>query len=212
MKLFCLAVIGLLALNVNADKATNDFLDKILANVRPIIQKDLDPIKLPQKTHSFSKKILFVRVHGEAKVYDGFVSGLSTIHRSGEANMHQEGDSLIVNAHAGINNLRGQYRAHATFMNLGPRVGARLSISSVSVRLGAKQALKPDAHPDLFDFRIEHISGVSVKIDGLGPLGWILGGLTSFIANILKDVIADAINAPIKNVIRNELRKVSIPF
>ena len=72
--------------------------------------------------------------------------------------------------------------------------------------------MKPDAHPDLFDFRIEHISGVSVKIDGLGPLGWILGGLTSFIANILKDVIADAINAPIKNVIRNELRKVSIPF
>ena len=72
--------------------------------------------------------------------------------------------------------------------------------------------MNPDAHPDLFDFKIEHISGIKVKIDGLGPLGWILGGLTSFIANILKDVIANAVNSPIRNVIRNELQKVKIPF
>jgi len=132
--------------------------------------------------------------------------------QSGEASMKQEGDSLVVRAHAGINNLRGQYSAKATFMNLGPNFTAYLSISSVSVRLGAKQALRPDAHPDLFDFKIEQISGIHVKINGLGPLGWILGGLTSFIANILKDVIANAVNTPIKNVIRNELKKVQIPF
>ena len=64
----------------------------------------------------------------------------------------------------------------------------------------------------MIDFKIEHISGIKVHVGGLGPLGWILGGLTTFIVNILKDVIANAVNAPIRNVIRNELRKVKIPF
>jgi len=209
MFLFICAICATVA---NADPATNQFLDKLLGNVRPIIERELEPIRLPEKRHRFSKKILFVRVFGEASVWNGYVSGLKNIHRSGEANMQQEGDKLVVRAHAGINNLRGQYSAKATFMNLGPNFTAYLGISSVSVRLGVKQAFSPDAHPELFDFKIEHISGIKVKIDGLGPLGWILGGLTTFIANILKDVIANAVNSPIRNVIRNELQKVKIPF
>merc|ERR1712228_54831 len=212
MKLAFLTSFAVLVVCAYGDPATNQFLDKLLDNVRPAIEKDLEPIRLPEKRHRFSKKIIFVTVHGEASVWNGYVHGLKNIHRSGEASMRQEGDSLIVNAHAGINNLKGQYSAKATFMNLGPNFTAYLGISSVSVRLGVKQALRPDAHPDLFDFKIEHISGISVRINGLGPLGWILGGLTSFIANILKGVIANAINAPIKNVIRKELKNVKIPF
>jgi len=211
MKLIFLTVCALLAVAVQGDETTNKFLDQILVNARPEIQK-IDPLRLPEARHGFSKKIVFVTVKGEASVYDGYVSGLSTIHRSGEANMRTEGQNLIVTAHAGLSNLRGQYRAHATFMNLGPHVSAKLGISSVSVRLGLKQSMTPGAHPDLFDFHIEHIGGISVHIGGLGPLGWIVGGLTSFIANILKGVIANAINAPIRNAIRNELSKVTIPF
>ena len=41
----------------------------------------MDPLKLPVKTFGFSKTILGVKVGGEAKVYDGFINGLSTIHR-----------------------------------------------------------------------------------------------------------------------------------
>merc|ERR1712142_1319249 len=205
-------IFAAVALVANADKATNDFLDQLLDNARPTIAKELDPIKLPEKRHRFSKKIIFVTVHGEASVYNGYIHGLTNLHRSGEASMTTEGDCLVVRAHAGINNLKGQYSAKATFMNLGPHLSASLSISSVSVRLGIKQALKPDAHPELIDFKIEHISGIKVHVGGLGPLGWILGGLTTFIVNILKDVIANAVDAPIRNVIRNELRKVKIPF
>jgi len=212
MKLILFFTCALFVAVAHADPATNQFLDKLLDNVRPVIERELEPIRLPERRHRFSKKVLFVRVYGEASVWNGYVSGLKNIHRSGEASMQQEGANLVVRAHAGINNLRGQYSAKATFMSLGPNFTAYLSISSVSVRLGVKQALNPDAHPDLFDFKIEHISGIKVKIDGLGPLGWILGGLTSFIANILKDVIANAVNSPIRNVIRNELQKVKIPF
>jgi len=212
MKISFVVFVALLAATAHGDKATNDFLDKILNDARPVIERELDPIDLPVERATFSKKILFVTVHGEAKVYNGRIYGLKNIHRSGDADVKYDNNKLVISAHAGINNLRGTYSAHASFMNLGPTVTAHLGISSVSVRLGARQDIKPDAHPDLYDFKIEHISGISVKISGLGPLGWILGTLTGFIANILKNVIADAVNTPIKNVLRNEFAKVSLPL
>merc|ERR1712179_715996 len=53
-------IFATVALVANADKATNDFLDQLLDNARPTIAKELDPIKLPEKRHTFSKKIIFV--------------------------------------------------------------------------------------------------------------------------------------------------------
>lgn len=212
MKIFFLTIFALLAIDVNGDAATNNLLDQILNNARPTIQREIDPISLPEERHGFSKKVLFVTVRGEARVYNGYVHGLSTIHRNGDANIRQEGENLVVTAQARVNNLKGQYSAHATFMNFGPHVTARLSISHVSVRLGLKQAMRPDAHPDLFDFAIDGMGSIGVTIDGLGPLGWILGGLTSFIANVLKGVIVNAINTPIKNAIRGALGGVTIPI
>merc|ERR1712137_628447 len=85
-------IFATVALVANADKATNDFLDQLLDNARPTIAKELDPIKLPEKRHRFSKKIIFVTVHGEASVYNGYIHGLTNLHRSGEASMTTEGD------------------------------------------------------------------------------------------------------------------------
>ena len=74
------------------------------------------------------------------------------------------------------------------------------------------QALRPDATPDLFDFKIEHVSGINVQIGGLGPLNWVAGGLTTLVVNNLRGALANAFNEPIKNIIKNELKKVKIPF
>ena len=41
----------------------------------------MDPLILPVKSFEFSKKILLVEVRGSAKVYDGYLKGLSTLHR-----------------------------------------------------------------------------------------------------------------------------------
>ena len=42
-----------------SSEATNKFLDQILVNARPEIQK-IDPLRLPDERHGFSKKIIFV--------------------------------------------------------------------------------------------------------------------------------------------------------
>ena len=55
---------------------------QILKNLRVAIKNTgMDPLMLPIKAFEFSKKILGIEVRGSAKVYDGFLGGLSTIHR-----------------------------------------------------------------------------------------------------------------------------------
>merc|ERR1712198_792583 len=77
--------------NLNADDIAyeagnaNAFLDQILSNARSTIEKELDPVDLPTGGASFSKRILGIPIHGEAKVTDGWLAGLSTLHRAGDA-------------------------------------------------------------------------------------------------------------------------------
>jgi len=191
----------------------NQFVDQILTNARPSIEKDLDPIKLPDARESFSKKILFVTVHGSVAVYNGLMAGLKTLHRTGDATLTQNADgSITVSAKLGVDNLAGQYRAHAKFMNLGPTVTAYIKVRRVSVRFSVKQSFSQGAHPELIDFAIERVDGLSANISGLGPLDWILNLLTKLVLKLAKDAIVKAIQSPIRDVIRNELKNINIPI
>ena len=55
---------------------------QLLKNLKAkIVATGLDPLILPVKKFEFSKTIFGVKIEGEAKVFDGFINGLSTIHR-----------------------------------------------------------------------------------------------------------------------------------
>merc|ERR1711970_331941 len=99
----------------------NDYADKILKNLRvKILNEGLDPLILPVKSYEFSKKILLVEVRGSAKIYDGYLKGLSTLHRTGLADMNTNATHVTVRATIGVNDLAGSYKASAKFMNFGP--------------------------------------------------------------------------------------------
>ena len=66
--------------SIDRSPESDDFIDKLLENLRPvIIENNLDPAELPDGEVGFSQDIGFITLHGSAKVYDGFFSGLSTI-------------------------------------------------------------------------------------------------------------------------------------
>merc|ERR1712198_399195 len=70
---------------------------------------------------------------GSAKVYDGYLKGLSTIHRTGLASMHQNTTHVTVRATIGVNDLAGSYKASAKFMNIGPSFGVKVFMESVGI-------------------------------------------------------------------------------
>merc|ERR1712002_1264695 len=70
------------------DGNANDYAGEILKNLRVAMKNTgLDPLILPIKSLEFSKKVLGMELRGSAKVYDGFLKGFSTVHRTGLALM-----------------------------------------------------------------------------------------------------------------------------
>merc|ERR1712200_65241 len=209
MKIFLVALAAIFLAGANGDtKGMNDLVDDLLSMIKPTLAEQLEPFKLPATTHGFSKDVLGISVHGEAKLYDGYLSGLSSIYRRGDVTMRKDGENDIFTGRLGLHHLKGQYRAHARFMNLGPKVTARITVNSVSVKYGIKQFPQPDKFPELVDFQIESIDGVKVKFYGLGPLGWILGGLTTAVVRVLKGVVSFALNTVVKTVISGKLKDI----
>merc|ERR1712002_321311 len=88
------------------DGNANDYADEILKNLRVrILNNGLDPL------------ILLVEVRASAKVYDGYLKGLSSLHRTGLASMSTNETHVKVRATIGVNDLVGSYKASAKFMN-----------------------------------------------------------------------------------------------
>merc|ERR1711911_120326 len=140
------------------DGNANEYADEILKNLRVrIVNKGLDPLILPVKSYEFSKKILLVEVRGSAKVYDGYLKGLSSLHRTGLASMSTNETHVKVRATIGVNDLVGSYKAAAKFMNFGPQF-------TISIGVRRSRIRSRPAHP-------KGISSYFVELRrrGLGP-------------------------------------------
>merc|ERR1719495_2716120 len=175
----------------------------MIAQARPSIA-ERDPLKLPDATQGFEKKILGIRVHGEAKIYDGFLHGIQTIHRTGDAEMTQSAD---------MSKLNGHYRMHAKFMNLGPSGEVSVQVSLVSVEIHVSVDLstgKPKTTLEYFD--IDYVGNIGINFDGLGPLDWIINPLGGWIINLVKDKIVDAVEGPLRKIIADKIQNVEIPI
>jgi len=192
----------------------NEFLDHVMDQARPKLA-EMDPLNLPEAVAGFEKYILGIKVHGEAKVYDGKLAGIQTLHRTGDAEMTQSEDmtQLKISAHLGMANLHGSYNMHAKFMNLGPTGHASIKVSMVSVEVHVTIDLssgKPVFNLDHFD--INYIGKIDIYFDGLGPLDWIINSLGNWVVNLVKHKIVDAIKGPLHQLIAEKLATAEIPF
>ncbi|CAM1325990.1 Uncharacterised protein g9126 [Pycnogonum litorale] len=189
------------------------FVDKVLKSLHGFIDdNNLDPLHLPDKVKSFSKKVLFVRVHGEAKLYDGYLKGLSTLHRTDECTLKYQNKNVVFRMNLGIDDMSVSYKGHAKFMNLGPTIRMRGDIGSLSVDLEITQPMKPNANPSVTYLDITDMSHVSLKFTGLGPITFVLSLLTNAVVKLLHKVIANTIEGPIRKRLSKYLAKYKLPL
>jgi len=57
----------------------------------------------------------------------------------------------------------------------------------------------------LKDFYISHLGNISVDIDGLGPLDWILEILVDFLDEFFRDWIKDLVEGPLRDLLQDLL-------
>merc|ERR1712228_173788 len=217
-KMNSLAFVLLLATGLSAvsagivdvhDGNANEYADEIFKNLRVrILNKGLDPLILPVKSFEFSKKILLVEVRGSAKVYDGYLKGLSTLHRTGLASMSTNATHVHVRATIGVNDLVGSYKASAKFMNIGPSFAVNLAVDSVGIAFDVVQPIQKGSRPTLLSFGIVDLGRINAEVDGsLNILDFIINKFN----NIVKDVVVVALEIPLKKLVQDILNTADLP-
>ena len=63
----------------------------------------------------------FGSVEGGVRLYDGFMKGLETIQRIGDATLSHDSTAIYFSAELGINYASMGYGISITFMDIGPR-------------------------------------------------------------------------------------------
>lgn len=148
---------------------------------------------------------------GSADAYDGKLTGLSKLHRSGDCTLAYDSKALTVSAVISIPDLRAYYAARVRFMAISLGASAKASVRTVTVKLVVRQQLVPGGRLALQTLTIQQLSGIDFTISGLGPLVWVLSKLTSAFSNLLHHVIARAIEKPIKAKLSEVIAKYKIP-
>merc|ERR1712002_1435730 len=221
-KMNSLAFVLLLATGLSAvsagivdvhDGNANDYADEILKNLRVrILNNGLDPLILPVKSFEFSKKILLVEVRASAKVYDGYLKGLSSLHRTGLASMSTNETHVKVRATIGVNDLVGSYKAAAKFMNFGPQFTISIGMESVGVAFEVVQPIQKGSRPTLLSFGVVDLGQISAVVDSdLHILDWVLNKVNNFVINLVKDFVAVALEIPLKKLVQNVLDTAELP-
>merc|ERR1712126_791809 len=208
---------GLTAVNADIvdvhDGNANENADEILKNLRVrIVNKGLDPLILPVKSFEFSKKILLVEVRGSAKVYDGYLKGLSSLHRTGLASMSTNETHVKVRATIGVNDLVGSYKAAAKFMNFGPQFTISIGMESVGVAFEVVQPIQKGSRPTLLSFGVVDLGQISAVVDSdLHILDWVLNKVNNFVINLVKDFVVVALEIPLEKLVQNVLDTAELP-
>merc|ERR1711982_30114 len=97
-----------------------------------------------------------------------------------------EGDKARLTAYIGIRGASAHYDASAEFMGISVGAKATADISDLQIYLDAEMVLTGGSGLKLTDFQISHLGNISIDIDGLGPLDWILEIVVDFIDTFLK--------------------------
>jgi len=185
---------------------TDEYIDNILAIAQEIIRSEgLDPAPLPEEEVSFSDTILGITFHGSAKVYNGQFSGLSTIHRTGNTDFTLDDTTLVLIANLGVSGMSAHYDARAEFQGISVHASATAKIDSLDVYLDTEMTLAPGESLQIADFKVTNIGHISVDVNGLGPLDWILELLVNSIGNSIRGWLADIISGPLKDILQGLL-------
>jgi hypothetical protein len=191
----------------------NEYLDALLENVREyLVTNGFDNYTLPDRVEGFSEEWIGITWHGEAKLFDGWLTGLQTIHRAGDAALSVDGETGTISLEGLIEffDFAAGYNMYVGFMDLGIDARAEVKISSVQIELKVRLIVTDPTDVKGFIVEIDELNItnpglVTVEFHGLGPLNFLLDALGFLVGNIFGGLIFNAVEGPIASAITNAL-------
>ncbi|ODM92693.1 Sphingomyelin phosphodiesterase [Orchesella cincta] len=190
----------------------SNYMDQVLANLRDQLHiNGFNSVALPDQEVGFKQTIGGVEWHGEAKLYNGSLKNMDTIHRTGAADITilPDGD-IVIAADAGVNYGELDYDMSVEFMDLGPHVAVKGKLSKVRVLIQLRVTSSLNVTMEKFD--IKDTGLLTVDIKGLGAiLNFLVEIIAVFLGNLIKGIVAWLLEGVIKDLINDIISGILFP-
>uniref|UniRef100_A0A6G5A5Z1 Putative conserved secreted protein n=1 Tax=Rhipicephalus microplus TaxID=6941 RepID=A0A6G5A5Z1_RHIMP len=202
--LMCLVVADPAQNQSASEQHANKVFDQLLESVSET--ETLDPLHLAEQVTGFDRTFL-VRFHGEIRLYNTTLTGLSTVQRTGNCRFHVDEKGPDVLADVGVGALDLDSKAHVKFMGRGPTVDLHVHIDYVRVLL---EALQVDKVLQLRRFKVQELLGFTLKINGLGPLSYMFNFFSTYFTKLFKGIVRSRVEKILSAQIEKKIRELKL--
>jgi len=184
----------------------NVYMDQVMELLREeILVEGLNNVALPDGNIGFNMSFWpFGRVFGGVRLYNGFLKGIETISRVGDATLTVHDQILTFESLLGINDASLGYSLSVTFLDIGPRGSMSGDMQYAHLYFKATlDILSKTIHIDKLDVR--EIGHISTDVKGLGIFNWLAEKICDVAINLAKGVFTKVIEGPIKAILNKIL-------
>jgi len=190
----------------NANTFVDDVLEKLMQETGALF----DPMSLEEYQTGFSQRILLVTFSCQAKLYNGFVTGLKSMHRTGDFYLtNVTNDKQILSGFVGFNNLIAGYSIRLEAIGVAFELPMMATVESANVNL--ELAMDRTAKKAKFTKYQLELGKIKVSLKNLGPFSWVADPITSFIVNLLRPLLSRIIQVPVRNAVEEAFSNY-VPF
>lgn len=182
----------------------NLLFDQVLKGISQ--SGSIDPLNVPNTTRRFETKFI-VKVQAQAGLYSGRLTGLSTLHRTGDCRVKVGSEGLEMHVDLGAGPVHATYRGEVKVMSVSQDVTIECDVNSMQIIVEAVQ--KPGGQPTLQQFSVKRLQGVRVQVHGLGALSGVANALSVVLTSVFEEEIRRAVEDSVRNLFSEKLTELA---
>ncbi|XP_067006403.1 mite allergen Der f 7 [Anabrus simplex] len=189
----------------------NEYFDTLVVKLGSFFKNSgLDPLPVPDAGRSVSfKDLLGITWHGELMLKEGSLSGLSMLHRSGDATLEYSHGLLHIQVELGFDNVLLDYDFAAQIMNIGPKGSIQGKIKNLKLFLDIIADIETfDIY--LQDLKITDAGKIDVTVHGQGLLDLLVDAIADVVTLVFHDLIVNVVAVEVRSVIEKALDELDI--
>jgi len=188
----------------------NAFIDSILTAVKTEHAADLEPYHLPDEELVINQKVGIITIKGDVKLTKGTLTGLSKIHRNGDATVGTQAGHFAVDLKVGDEKVVLMYDAHIDLMNiLHPNLKIEADIAAIDIKMSI--SLSDDGKPVISSFEIDELKHTTFKVTGLGILDPLVDVIADVVVEVANKQVRDALSKMVEPMIGGLLSDFKLP-
>jgi len=179
----------------------NEFIDSVLTAVKAQFGTQLDPFHLPdEEIFHFGKKIGPIDLGGSAKLSNGTLKGLSTLHRIGDSTIATEEGQFTAHLEISLEKLDFLYHAEVEFLSIiHPKFELLGTVGTLNINIAL--AVDGDGKPILKEFHVQDLVDVVIHEHGLGEVDTLVDLFTNAFIQFFNPTVKSLLDSVLQPMI-----------